>query len=155
MTDEKLLLHLNWLYTLELAQVDFYLTQAERSEDEYISHMLLHLVDKEIVHAKRIKKHIKILDGVPTKIGSSLSKISGFLSEFTTYFGTVNMFLLNYNLETLALHDYTYFIKKIDVHTRERKELVEDLFQNLMDEDLHRNWFISRREALKEIKEKN
>lgn len=154
MTDKKVLLYLDWFYTLELSQVDFYLTQAERSEDEYISHMLLHLVDREIIHAKRIKKHINILGGEPTKIGSSLSKISGFLSEFTTYFGTVNMFLLNYSLETLALHDYAHFLRKIDVHNRERKELVEDLFQNLMDEDLHRNWFISKREGLKEIKEK-
>ncbi len=154
MTDKNILLYLQWLYTLELAQVDFYLIQAERSEDEYISHMLLHLIDREIIHAKRIKKHINLFKGIPTKIGSSLSQISGYLSEFTVFFGTVNMFLLNYNLETLALHDYARFIRKIDSKNRMRKELVEDLFQNMMDEDLHRNWFISKREALKEIKEK-
>ncbi len=154
MTDEKILLYLQWFYTLELAQVDFYLTQAERSEDEYISHMLLHLIDKEIIHANRIKKHINLFNEFPTKLGSSLSQISGYLSEFTVFFGTVNMFLLNYNLETLAFDDYAGFLRKVDTNNRMRKELVEDLFQNMMDEDLHRNWFISKREALKEIKEK-
>jgi len=153
MTDENILLYIQWLYTLELAQVDFYLTQAERSEDEYISHMLLHLADREIIHAKRIKKHINLFNGTPTKTGSSLSRVSGYLSEFTVFFGTVNMFLLNYKLETLALHDYARFLRKVDTNNRLRKELVEDLFQNMMDEDLHRNWFISKREGLKEIKE--
>ncbi|MEJ6951926.1 ferritin family protein [Natronospora cellulosivora (SeqCode)] len=154
MTDEKLLLYLNWFYTLELSQVDFYLTQAERSEDEYISHVLLHLVETEIDHAKKIKSYIHRLDSSPTKIGSNLSKISSYFADFTTYFGTVNMFFLNYHLETLAYKDYLSFFRKLDSNKTLEKELADVLLSNLIDEDIHRNWFISKREALNKIKAK-
>ncbi|MFW6270285.1 MAG: hypothetical protein ACOC4G_09415 [Bacillota bacterium] len=67
MTDRKLLLYLNWFYTLELSQVNFYLSQAEKSEDEYISHFLLHLVEIEINHARKIKSFIDLFGEIPVR----------------------------------------------------------------------------------------
>ncbi|MFW6270286.1 MAG: hypothetical protein ACOC4G_09420 [Bacillota bacterium] len=63
------------------------------------------------------------------------------------------MFFLNYHLETLAYKDYLSFFRKLDSRKKHHKELAEVLLSNLIEEDLHRNWFISQREALNKLKD--
>ncbi|WP_041605679.1 demethoxyubiquinone hydroxylase family protein [Halothermothrix orenii] len=153
MEDSKLLKWLNWFYTLELAQTDLYLNQAKGSKDRYMARVLIKLGEIEKTHALRFSDIIVKLGGKPTRIGALFSYLSGYIpGRLTPYIGTVNLFYVNYMMETIAIRDYKGLIKKINPKRKYRKELLDILVENLIDEDLHRSWFKDRRESLLNLK---
>lgn len=148
MKDDLLLLALNWFYLLELTQVDFYLTQAKYSEDKYNTLVLLEMADSETVHANKVKGYIEHMGGFPTKIGKFLSHASKYIAKLTKYTTTANFFYVNYILESIAFSDYKKIIKAIEPENTFKKEMLNGLIKNLIDEDEHRNWFLGTRRLL-------
>ena len=65
---------LNWFYTLEMSQVELYLTQARHSNDDYLANVLLTLAATEIRHAESIKEIIIKLDSQVMLIDKLLSQ---------------------------------------------------------------------------------
>lgn len=154
MDNDTLLKWLNWFYTLEIGQVDLYLNQAKETKDEYIAHVLLKVAEIEARHARVFREIIYKLGRKPLKIDALLSYITGFIpGKITPLFGTVNSFYYNYILETIAMADYKLLIKRVEPVSPLRRDLLEILMNNLVEEDLHRVWFKDRRESLKRMEE--
>jgi len=152
MNDALLKLALNWFYTMELTQLDLYLNQAKRSKDDYIARVLVKTAEIELKHALGFKKFILKLGGEPTRLGELFSFLSGYIpGRLTNYFGTVNLFTYNYTLESIAIRDYRHLISKLKPVNETRKRLLDFLVDNLIEEDFHRSWFLSKKE-LKKIK---
>ena len=145
--DKKILLaYLNWFYTLELEQVTLYQEQARIVNDDYMSEVLIHLAKIEDGHVQNISESIRQLGANPSRIGGIIGPAVGKpFSELSSLFGIEKMFKVNILLETKASQDYSNLIKRVnDV------ELLKVLKNNLIEEDLHRSWFITRRNRLKD-----
>ncbi len=153
MNKNTLIKWLNWFYTLEVSQVDLYLSQAKNTEDDYIAHVLLKVAESEAKHAESFSNILNKLGSKPYKIDSLLSYIAGHVpGQITPLTGTVNLFLYNYTLESIAIADYKNLLKKIKPKTELDQDLINILMSNLIDEDFHRNWFKDRRESLIRMK---
>jgi len=153
MEDSTLIKWLNWFYTLETGQVDLYLSQAKKSKDDYIAHVLLKVAETEANHAEMFNDIIIRMGAKPYKIDSLISYITGHIPGIITPLtGTVNLFLYNYTLETIAIADYKSLLKKINPRTDLHQDLIKILMNNLIEEDFHRIWFKNRRESLKKMK---
>lgn len=135
-----------------MSQVDLYLNQAKKSNDNYIANVLLRVAEIEAEHAKTFKKFIIKLDSKPAKIDSLISRVTGYIpGQITPLFSTANLFLFNYTLETIAINDYKLFLKFLNTKIKLQRELASLLLKNLIDEDLHRLWFKEQMESLKRI----
>ncbi len=153
MNKNTLIKWLNWFYTLEVSQVDLYLTQAKNTEDDYIAHVLLKVAESEAKHAELFSDILNRLGSKPYKIDSLISYIAGHIpGQITPLTGTVNLFLYNYTLETIAIADYKKLLKMIEPKTDLDQDLITILMSNLIDEDFHRIWFKDRRESLMGLK---
>ncbi|MFW6035840.1 MAG: demethoxyubiquinone hydroxylase family protein [Halothermotrichaceae bacterium] len=153
MKDSTLIKWLNWFYTLEMGQVDLYLSQAKKSEDPYIAHVLLKVAEVEASHAELFSDILKRMGSRPYMIDSLLSYITGHIPGLITPItGTTNLFLYNYTLETIAIADYKMLLKKIEPVTDLHQDLINILMSNLIEEDFHRIWFKDRRESMKDFK---
>lgn len=153
MNDATLLKWLNWFYTLETSQVDLYLSQAKKNEDDYITLVLLKIAETESKHAEMFNDIIVRMGARPYKIDAFISYITGHIpGMITPLTGTVNSFLYNYTLETIAIGDYKSLLKKIKPRTDIHQDLINILISNLIEEDFHRIWFKDRRKSLKEMK---
>ncbi len=153
MNKNTLIKWLNWFYTLEIGQVDLYLSQAKKSEDDYIAHVLLKVAETEASHAELFSDILNRLGNKPYKIDSLLSYITGHIPGLITPLtGTVNLFLYNYTLESIAIADYKNLLKLVEAKTDLEKDLIDILISNLIEEDFHRIWFKDRRESLIRLK---
>lgn len=115
MDNKTLIRWLNWFYALEMSQVDLYLNQARNSSDYYIANALLRIAEIEAGHAEILNKFLLKLGTKPAKIDSLISRITGNIpGQITPYLGTVNFFLYNYTLETIAIRDYKYLLRSLD-----------------------------------------
>ncbi len=144
MKEKELIAKLNWFYSLELNQVDFYMAQARFMEDIYLTKTLTRVAGIEQQHVDNIAAQIKELGSKPTKIGDVISpllgKTAGFLSGAL---GLRAVLKIGINLEEKAMKDYKDLIIRVsDEH------LSNTLWDNLIDEDLHTAWFANK---LKEL----
>lgn len=150
MNKDKLLKWLNWFYTLEMSQVELYLNQAKKSNDGYIANALLKVAESEAKHAEQFKDIIEKMGSKPLLIGKLASRIIGYIpGQITPLVGTVNLFLYNYTLETIAINDYKLLLNSLDMNSKLEYELATVLFKNMIEEDFHRVWFT---ESLKRLK---
>lgn len=140
---------LNWFYTLEMSQVELYLTQARHSNDDYLANVLLTLAATEIRHAESIKEIIIKLDSQVMLIDKLLSQIIGYIpGQVSPFIGKSNLYYYNYSLESIAVHDYKLFLKSLDFNSKIERDLAPLLLNNMIDEDLHRLWFKGQRKSL-------
>ncbi|MEJ6950356.1 demethoxyubiquinone hydroxylase family protein [Natronospora cellulosivora (SeqCode)] len=155
MNENTLIKWLNWFYSLEVGQVDLYLSQAKKSEDEYISRVLLKTAETEVKHAELFSDIINRMGYKPYKIDILISYITGHIPGLITpLVGTVNFFYYNYMIETLAMADYKKLLKMIEPKSDLYQDLINMLMNNLIEEDYHRVWFKDRRESLIRLKSK-
>ncbi|NLC42802.1 MAG: ferritin-like domain-containing protein [Clostridiales bacterium] len=140
MEREKLISRLNWFYALEVTQVDNYISQAKMIKDKYISKALVRFASIEQEHVDNIAEYIKGLGSEPTQsrdvISSYLGKLVGNITPTT---GIINMLRINVAVEQKAKADYKKLIDEV-----KDKKLLDTLWANFIDEDLHTAWMIER-----------
>lgn len=140
---KQLLSKLNWFYSLELNQVDFYMAQSRSFKGSYESIVFERTADIEQQHVENIKDTIKELGGRPTKIGSIVSPAIGRIAgKVISLFGVETTLKANIMIERKAMKDYTDLINSIrDQYGEELEKILE---HNLVDEDVHTAWFTER-----------
>ena len=143
MNREDLIAKLNWFYTLELNQVDWYRAQSGNFIGSYESIIFERTADIEQEHVDKIAHQIRKLDGIPTKLGDILSPILGKVAgSLVSISGIENVLKANILLEQKAMSDYTELINTIqDDYGAELKKILQ---HNLVDEDTHTAWFSMR-----------
>ena len=136
MDEEKVINRLNWFFALEASQVDSYATQSKIVKDRYISLALARFACIEQTHVDNISGLIRSLGYVPTQtrdlISSSVGKLMGSITPST---GLINMLRVDVAVEQKAKTDYKKFIDELS-----DKKLLNTLWSNLVDEDLHTAW---------------
>lgn len=144
--DKSQLIHeLNWFYTLELNQVELYTAQSKKVDDQYISKVLEKSAEIEEGHVYNIAAKIKELGGKPTALGNLLGPLTGKIGgNIIPLAGLINMLKANVMLEKKAMSDYKELISKVE----NDKGLVELLWSNLIEEDLHTAWFNNKAQQL-------
>ncbi len=148
-----LLKWLNWFYTLEMSQVELYLNQAKQSNDTYLTGVLLNMAETETKHAKSIKEIIIKLDSQPMLVDKLLSQIIGLLpAQLFSIIGEYNLLWYNFTLESIAIHDYRFFLSFLDINSKIERELAVVLLNNMIEEDLHRHWFKGQWDSFKRNK---
>lgn len=155
MNRDQLITKLNWFYSLELNQVDWYISQSKAFTGTYSSRVLERVVQIEQQHANNIEASIRRLGQTPTILGDVISPILGSVAGKTiSLTGLSNTFKVNILLERKAMRDYSdliIHIRETGLHKMsELKEirtptgvlsLIEILRRNYIDEDLHTSWF--------------
>ncbi len=143
MNREDLIAKLNWFYSLELNQVDWYRAQSGNSIGSYESIIFERTADIEQEHVDKIAYQIRKLDGIPTKLGDIISPILGKVAgSLVSISGIENVLKANILLEQKAMSDYTELINTIqDDYGAELKKILQ---HNLVDEDTHTAWFSMR-----------
>ena len=144
MKKEELIAKLNWFYTLELNQVDFYMAQARCMEDIYLFKTFTRVAGIEQQHVDNVAAQIKKLGFNPTKLGDVISPLLGKMAGFVAgSLGPKAVLKIGITLEEKAMKDYKDLIIRVsDEH------LSNTLWNNLIDEDLHTAWFANK---LKEL----
>lgn len=138
---QQLIDKLNWFYSLELSQVDLYTAQSRRTEDTYISKVLERVAVIEQQHVDNIADKIKELGGKPTFLGELLAPVTGkILGKAVSLAGTVAALKADISLEERAMRDYKEFILQAGGDA----DLLNLLWANLVDEDLHTAWFTGK-----------
>ena len=136
MDEEKVINRLNWFFALEASQVDSYATQSKIVKDRYISLALARFACIEQTHVDNISGLIRSLGYVPTQtrdlISSSVGKLMGSITPST---GLINMLRVDVAVEQKAKTDYKKFIDELS-----DKKLLNTLWANYVDEDLHTAW---------------
>lgn len=141
MNRQQLIDKLNWFYSLELSQVDLYTAQSRRTEDNYISKVLERVAVIEQQHVDNIADKIKELGGKPTFLGELLAPVTGkILGKAVSLAGTVAALKADIALEERAMRDYKEFILQAGGDA----DLLNLLWANLVDEDLHTAWFTGK-----------
>lgn len=146
MKEKELFAKLNWFYSLELNQVDFYTAQAKAMEDIYLSKTLTRVAGIEQQHVDNIAEQIRKLGAEPTRLGDViaplLGKTAGYLSGAL---GSEAVLKIGITLEEKAMKDYKDLIVRVN-----DEHLFNTLWNNLIDEDLHTAWFANK---LKELQQ--
>lgn len=138
LSQEAIILKLNWFYSLELNQVDLYYAQSKKVPDIYLKKTLERVAVIEDQHVKNISEMIRQFGGEPTIIGEYVAPITGKIAgDVIGRAGIANLLKANIALENKAMKDYRDFI----LRAGNNKELSELLWNNLIDEDLHTAWF--------------
>lgn len=141
MTIEQLLAKLNWFYSLELNQVDLYISQSKAFNDSYVGTALKRIAYIEQQHVDNIASKIREIGGKPTKIGDVISPIIGSIAgSIISLSGIENVLKINIFIEHKAMEDYANLLKDAKKCFQD-KELIEILENNYVDEDLHTAWF--------------
>ncbi len=141
MNSEQIISKLNWLYSLELSQVDLYLAQSRQIPDLYVKQTLKRVAEIEQGHVENVREKITQLGGKPTVIGEAIAPFSGKAAGYFTSKGGVKTLLTaNIKLEEMAMKDYKDFILKVG----QDESLFNLLWDNLIDEDLHTAWFVNK-----------
>jgi bacterioferritin len=140
MNEADLISRLNWFYSLEATQVDNYVAQSKMVQDRYISLALTRFACIEQTHVDNITEQIRRLGCEPTQsreaISSSIGKLIGSVTPST---GIINMLKLDVAFEQKAKTDYKKLIDEVT-----DKELLQTLWSNLVDEDLHTAWMLDK-----------
>lgn len=138
METEAIIGRLNWFYSLELNQVELYQLQCKQVRDINLKKTLERVVDIEQGHVENIREKIMALGGTPTAVGDLIAPISGKAAGFITgSLSIITMLKADIILETKAMEDYKEFISTAGSDS----DLVQLLWSNLIDEDLHTAWF--------------
>lgn len=143
MEKKTLLAKLNWFYSLELNQVDLYIAQSKTFTGSYESIVFERTAYIEQQHVDNIANKIRELGGKPTKLGDIISPILGRVAgKLVSFAGVENTLKVNILIEKKAMNDYTELINTVeDEYGQELKKILQ---HNLVDEDLHTEWFIER-----------
>ncbi len=145
MQRDEIITRLNWFYSLEIHQVDLYTAQAHSVEDIYLAKTLARVATIEQQHVDNMAAEIERLGGTPTKLGDALAPYAGKLvGGVTGAMGAKTILKANILLEQKAMHDYKDFILSCG-----DQDLLEVLWNNLIDEDLHTAWFANKLAELK------
>lgn len=143
MNKGDLISKLNWFYSLEVSQVDLYMSQSKAFKGSYESIVLERTAWIEQLHADNIGDVIKEFGGRPTKIGDLISPLIGNLAgKLISKSGLEITLKSNILIENKAMKDYTHLINTI--HDDYGKKLLRILQHNLVDEDVHTAWFKER-----------
>ena len=148
MNERELVAKLNWLYSLELNQVDIYTAQARAVEDIYLAKTFARIAAIEQQHVDNMAAEIKRRGAEPTKLGDVISpllgKTAGFLSGLA---GPKAILKLDIDLEEKAMQDYKDLIIKVGFD----RHLFDVLWDNLIDEDIHTAWFANKLKELERL----
>ncbi len=145
MNTDEIIAKLNWFYSLELNQVDLYMAQSKKVEDIYISKVLERASYIEQQHVDNIAAQIQKKGSTPTVLGDIIAPLFGKAGgNMTAAFGVVPLLKADILLEQKAMSDYKDFILKVG----HDNELFSLLWANLIDEDLHTAWFLSKVQEL-------
>lgn len=147
MDHKGLIAKLNWFYSLELNQVDFYSAQARCVKDIYLSKTLTRVASIEQQHVDNMAAWIKNLGGRPTVLGDVISPLLGkTIGYLTGALGPEKALKVGITLEEKAMQDYKNLIMRVG-----EKELFNTLWDNLIDEDLHAAWFSNKLAELNKL----
>lgn len=145
MDKNQIISRLNWFYTLELNQIDLYITQSKKVDDQYTRKVLERSAQIEEQHALNISAQLKELGAKPTLLGDLIGPFTGKIGGYVTpLVGLKNMLKANVMLERKAMNDYKKFISSL----KDEKGLTDLLWAHLIDEDLHASWFESKAKEL-------
>jgi bacterioferritin len=137
---------LNHIYTIEIQQVNTYLSQSRMMQDIYISKTLGRIAEMEQRHADVVGEKIRSLGGTPSVIGHVLGSLTGTLvGNIASRADLVNLFKLNITLEEKAMADYKALIIKMG-----EEDLFNLFWAHLIEEDLHTAWFANKMEQLRD-----
>ena len=151
MDKETLIGKLNWFYSLELNQVDYYNAQSKSFKGRYSSLVLERCAEIEQGHVDNISQKIKGLGSKPTKLGDVISPIIGRTAgELISLTGLEDTLTVNILLEQKAMKDYNDLIAKLHQDQFGDQELIKLLQNNFIDEQLHTEWFRTKIIALKQ-----
>ena len=149
----QLLSKLNWFYSLELNQVDLYVSQSRTFKNTYIGQAFQRIAYIEQQHVDNIAEKIKELDGTPTKLGDVISPIIGSVAgKLVSLSGLQNTLKTNILIEQKAMKDYRDLIETVQTENGD-EELLKILTNNHVDEDLHTAWFAKKLTELEPQKE--
>lgn len=149
MQRDKLIHKLNWFYSLEAEQVDLYNNQAKQTEDPFLRQVLYRVAAIEQQHVRNIGEEIVKQGASPTIIGDVLAHVIGRAAgRLTGEMGPSALLRLNIMLEEKAMSEYSDLIGRVSNDAG----LTQVLRQNLIDEDLHTKWFMSKLKDIAETK---
>lgn len=129
----NILRKLNWFYTLELNQVDFYTSQSKSVKDGYLKKCFKHFADVEQQHVDNIAEQIKIIGGKPIIIADYLAPLAGKTAgKVIPLLGLNTQLKINIMIEKKAIEDYQLIINKLD-----DCQLKSIFWGNMLDEQAH------------------
>ena len=151
MDKTTLISKLNWFYSLEMNQVDFYNAQSKAFKGRYSGIVFERCAYIEQNHVDNIGKKIKELGGKPTVLGDTISPIIGKVAgELISMTGLEDTLAINIMIEQKAMEDYNELIEKLHQDKYGDKELIKMLQHNFVDEHLHTEWFRTKIIAIKQ-----
>ncbi|MDT3701081.1 MAG: ferritin-like domain-containing protein [Thermincola sp.] len=154
MEKEQLIAKLNWFYSLELNQVDWYTAQSKTFDGTYIGQAFARIAYMEQQHVDNIAGKIKEIGGQPTKIGDVISPILGSVAgKLISFTGLENTLKADILLEQKAMKDYKDLIAALKAENNSDEELLKILKNNHIEEDLHTAWFAGKLRNLQPEKE--
>ena len=150
MNKDTLVAKLNWFYTLELNQVDYYKAQSKAFKGSYCGLVFEHCAYIEQSHADNLGEKIKELGGKPTTLGDIISPLLGKVAgELIAMTGLEETLAINIMLEQKAMKDYNELIEKLQQDKYDDNELTTILQHNFVDENFHTEWFRTQIIAMK------
>lgn len=148
METEDVIRRLNWFYMLEINQVELYRGQSRQVDDLYVKIILERVAEIEYGHVENIRQKILALGGKPTLLGETIAPLTGKAAGLVTgVAGLVSLLKADIALEEKAMKDYKAFISSAG----DDGDLLELLWSNLADEDLHTAWFANKVKELEEV----
>jgi len=143
MERRQLIAKLNWFYNFELNQVDFYSSQSNAEDDDYISLAFRRISVIEQQHVDNIGQLIRRLGAKPSPLGDVIAPIIGSaMGSVLSLTGTKNVLKANILIEQKAMQHYKELIHALRNDPDE--EMIGVLQSNLIDEDLHAAWFANK-----------
>jgi bacterioferritin len=133
---------LNWVYTLELNQVDLYKSQSQAFCDEYAGLVFDRISWMEQGHVENIGLKIKELGAKPTTIGDVISPLVGHIAgKILGSRDLEEVLKVNTLIEQKAMKDYRDLIESLKKSYYGSTDLIQLLQHNFIDENLHTEWF--------------
>lgn len=152
MDKKQLIKHLNWFYSLELNQVDLYVSQSKAFAGQYSEIVFGRLSSIEQGHVENIGAKIKELGETPTFLGDVIAPLIGNLAG--KLIGTTNLeevLKINIMIEQKAMKDYKDLIHTLRDSYYGSKDLITLLQNNFIDENLHTEWFKTKLSELQTL----
>lgn len=142
MDKEKLMMRLNWFYSLELNQVDLYKSQSKAFQGEYAELVFERLSLIEQGHVDNIGAKIREMGAEPTSIGDVIAPLIGHMAgKIIGSRDLQEVLKINTAIEQKAMEDYRDLINTLKNSYYGNKELIKLLQHNFIDENLHTEWF--------------
>ncbi len=145
MNKEQLITRLNWFYSLELNQVDWYASQSASFHNLYSGLVFERISHMEQQHSENIARTIKELGANPSTLGDVLSPIFGSVAgKIVSLTGLEDVLKINIMIEQKAMRDYKELINTLKQKENKNSDLISLLEYNFIDENLHTEWFKSK-----------